>query len=283
MAWALDDKRDHPRACGEHGEGESNVLTGTGSSPRMRGTPTFLDSVEDLHGIIPAHAGNTVQTDAYIGSDGDHPRACGEHYKLDLRLSFPMGSSPRMRGTPVPRPSVPRPSGIIPAHAGNTFVFQCVPFLRRDHPRACGEHPGISPHSLRRTGSSPRMRGTQKARLVRLALFGIIPAHAGNTGVHDLGGHVIRDHPRACGEHPSEASEALARLGIIPAHAGNTVRQLADDMGYGDHPRACGEHSGREFGGAEDQGSSPRMRGTLVPVSDEVRRIGIIPAHAGNT
>ena len=112
---------------------------------------------------------------------------------------------------------------------------------------------------------------------------GIIPAHAGNTTAAAKPNTCDRDHPRACGEHPSEASEALARLGIIPAHAGNTVRQLADDMGYGDHPRACGEHSGREFGGAEDQGSSPRMRGTLVPVSDEVRRIGIIPAHAGNT
>ena len=31
--------RDHPRVCGEHLDGSNNLMSGTGSSPRVRGTP----------------------------------------------------------------------------------------------------------------------------------------------------------------------------------------------------------------------------------------------------
>ena len=70
---------DHPRVCGEHfvptimgsvslGSsrecGEHRTLTDEngepwGSSPRMRGTHQIRDVSADIHGIIPAYAGNT--------------------------------------------------------------------------------------------------------------------------------------------------------------------------------------------------------------------------------
>ena len=71
--------------------------------------------------------------------------------------------------------------GIIPAHAGNTWRVRYDCHLRRDHPRACGEHQRFSdfPNSLQ--GSSPRMRGTLRLHEDGSASLGIIPAHAGNT------------------------------------------------------------------------------------------------------
>ena len=50
------------------------------------------------------------------------------------------GSSPRMRGAPNRAwlPAIHR--GIIPADAGSTNVSFSLSWLRKDHPRGCGEH-----------------------------------------------------------------------------------------------------------------------------------------------
>ena len=71
--------------------------------------------------------------------------------------------------------------------------------------------------------------------------------------------------------------------GIIPAHAGNTVVCRTWDTRIRDHPRACGEHPTTSGALGGDAGSSPRMRGTLDTFTEQLSRIGIIPAHAGNT
>ena len=51
----------------------------------------------------------------------------------------------------------------------------------------------------------------------------------------------------------------------------------------GDHPRVCGEHTPLVECPVTDQGSSPRMRGTLAYLVEHLRGLGIIPAYAGNT
>ena len=56
--------------------------------------------------------------------------------------------------------------GIIPADAGSTNLRRYPYCHDVDHPRGCGEHDFITPHSLRRTGSSPRMRGAQNQTLL---------------------------------------------------------------------------------------------------------------------
>ena len=118
---------DHPRACGEHYPLPPLPFMSLGSSPRMRGTlPNCLRS-EVQHGIIPAHAGNTVYITDPDMLNGDHPRACGEHRQ---RLGGPLGtegSSPRMRGTRRPYLHAVVKSGIIPAHAGNTTCLRPSP------------------------------------------------------------------------------------------------------------------------------------------------------------
>ena len=70
---------------------------------------------------------------------------------------------------------------------------------------------------------------------------------------------------------------------IIPAHAGNTLRAAVACIRFWDHPRACGEHVGVDTDCTRLEGSSPRMRGTLVCYLPSLRAAGIIPAHAGNT
>ena len=152
-----------------------------GSSPHMRGTPTVTAPGMELHGIIPAYAGNTHADSARICSRGDHPRICGEHLVPRSIISLTEGSSPHMRGTRGVEGVHHRSRGIIPAYAGNTRSTQARDTPPWDHPRICGEH---SRRSMRMTwfsGSSPHMRGTLGRSVDDLRSDGIIPAYAGNT------------------------------------------------------------------------------------------------------
>ena len=71
--------------------------------------------------------------------------------------------------------------------------------------------------------------------------------------------------------------------GIIPAYAGNTLLQIIAPFPDGDHPRVCGEHRVILVQVVEVEGSSPRMRGTLLQLQIVLGVLGIIPAYAGNT
>ena len=97
----------------------------TGSSPRMRGTPSLGDVVLPVVGIIPAYAGNTLAFFHCCSILWDHPRVCGEHYAIHDYLSVNEGSSPRMRGTHEQYRNVFDYNGIIPAYAGNTCYSMC--------------------------------------------------------------------------------------------------------------------------------------------------------------
>ena len=147
----------------------------------MRGTQRKRDRMQYLDGIIPAHAGNTCQLSSLRIRTRDHPRACGEHCACRSTRIIVWGSSPRMRGTPYPTISYDLTAGIIPAHAGNTWLTKSRGRMCRDHPRACGEHSCCWTSPGRSRGSSPRMRGTRRMGKDVLDGLGIIPAHAGNT------------------------------------------------------------------------------------------------------
>ena len=159
-----------------------------GSSPRVRGTLLALCGLLVGSGIIPACAGNTTPSRRRFGRPRDHPRVCGEHYGLAWRVLDAQGSSPRVRGTQLllrvlerRAGIIPACAGIIPACAGNTRPPSTCRRCSRDHPRVCGEHPSPPFGSLRRLGSSPRVRGTQEHPRTCGDLLGIIPACAGNT------------------------------------------------------------------------------------------------------
>ena len=227
--WAL--TQDHPRVCGEHSAMERLVSTETGSSPRMRGAPTSLNSSLGSAGIIPAYAGSTGCEQARGRPHRDHPRVCGEHETMAGIGRTVTGSSPRMRGAPLHARTLVLFCWIIPAYAGSTatcgITHRVPPWIipayagstnarqRRatsgwDHPRVCGEHFGTCVSVLPKMGSSPRMRGALYLRFVADVADGIIPAYAGSTSDTILLSASKQDHPRVCGEH-SEIAVSSAR------------------------------------------------------------------------
>ena len=278
--------RDHPRVCGEHVQPQLLVCSSSGSSPRVRGTPPACGLQSGEHGIIPACAGNTATACRRQSRTWDHPRVCGEH--MFRRKS---GNTARIN------------AGIIPACAGNTDIIKTGNPTARDHPRVCGEHEVTPDNIAGYTGSSPRVRGTLSQVVAQFVGVGIIPACAGNTW-RETGAQTRHwDHPRVCGEHPSDTGKlvwvpgssprvrgtplfpsSITRLiGIIPACAGNTSGSSSISQPSRDHPRVCGEHVVSPAMVLPYSGSSPRVRGT--PPEHDPRRPadGIIPACAGNT
>ena len=117
-----------------------------------------------------------------------------------------MGSSPRMRGTPLVVWGDSCDEGIIPAYAGNTIQMRKAIFNNRDHPRVCGEHPWY----LTSTPSGWR----------------IIPAYAGNTPKRRSVAPRSRDHPRVCGEHRPAISKLTRALGSSPRMRGTRYRMV---------------------------------------------------------
>ena len=99
---------------------------------------------------------------------------------LRAESSHCIGSSPRLRGTPIEQ----SPGNIfyrfIPAFAGNATCAGCWADWLPVHPRVCGERT-IGMGSLAEfDGSSPRLRGTHLQS--NLGSYGrrFIPAFAGN-------------------------------------------------------------------------------------------------------
>ena len=137
----------------------------------------------------------------------------------------------------------------------------------------------------------------------RRAVYRLIPAHAGKTGILRASRSVITAHPRSRGENaddarvfgeyngsspltrgkPSTASWSPTRTRLIPAHAGKTRLSAGQQRGGAAHPRSRGENlivwSIRLF----NCGSSPLTRGKPVRQLARVRDRRLIPAHAGKT
>ena len=90
--------------------------------------------------IIPADAGSTGVTMAWLTADEDHPRGCGEHAAIKTDNDGPEGSSPRMRGALSVHHHHSFLSRIIPADAGSTSTASKLIPAGGDHPRGCGEH-----------------------------------------------------------------------------------------------------------------------------------------------
>ena len=111
----------HPRLCGEHATGESDLQNYAGSSPPVRGT--LLPRVYDAHlgRFIPACAGNTTTPGRLSGRYAVHPRLCGEHSAGATSDGNNIGSSPPVRGTLGWRDLGWKQDRFIPACAGNTF------------------------------------------------------------------------------------------------------------------------------------------------------------------
>ena len=173
----------------------------------------------------------------------------------------------------------------------------------RDHPRGCGAHAHLGEIQETLGGSSPRVRGSLDCFVDCTLELGIIPAGAGLTHVSRAGHVSGRDHPRGCGAHNAkwfltekgkgssprvrgsqdDAGLAAQHRGIIPAGAGLTLHHCSSHCRYRDHPRGCGAHNFVSQYIFDNQGSSPRVRGSPCDDTDDAGAVGIIPAGAGLT
>ena len=195
-----------------------------GSPPRMRGKASALDVLPLPCGITPAYAGKSSEDTRRSGTNGDHPRVCGEKSFENGVKGYFEGSPPRMRGKVSAEDFKPQTGG--------------------DHPRVCGEKPLQSSVNCTMEGLPPRMRGKVISSLQCDFLSGITPACAGKSFWPCTVLPRCRDHPRVCGEKnkfqthggPVEGSpprvrgKALVRpcwklsTGITPACAGKSSR-----------------------------------------------------------
>ena len=129
----------------------------------------------------------------------------------------------------------------------------------------------------------------------------ITPAYAGKSAQSQVHGHVLRDHPRLCGEKDADDISnyylkgspppmrgkviflflQLYEFGITPAYAGKSLRRAIQEEADRDHPRLCGEKPPSACTGGRCGGSPPPMRGKDLSAGQLRRNHRITPAYAG--
>ena len=147
------------------------------------------------------------------------------------------------------------------------------------------------------------MRGKGTEIVHNIWAAGITPAYAGKRPRCAVISAFPRDHPRICGEKPTEDDAAALPLGspphmrgkvivraaggpcpgITPAYAGKSQWAGGLVVSIGDHPRICGEKRGAPVSLIRSAGSPPHMRGkgSFFNVLNCVIRI--TPAYAGKS
>ena len=232
-----------------------------------------------------------------------HPRSRGENHNLGGVRPDMAGSSPLTRGRHSPLAGYSASRRLIPAHAGKTTNSHLPMSSPAAHPRSRGENPASPSPSTPVKGSSPLTRGKRNQELIKATGAGLIPAHAGKTGLARRRPARARAHPRSRGENhrghfappPGAGSSPLTRgkretgrsdvslIRLIPAHAGKTLRSARLSSPGWAHPRSRGENSMVTVTRAGSRGSSPLTRGKRLCGSDDRLDLGLIPAHAGKT
>ena len=91
----------HPRSRGENGDLFAGAPTVEGSSPLTRGKLGVRLSAERVVGLIPAHAGKTLQGNTAEELTAAHPRSRGENVAKAYTDAVAAGSSPLTRGKPL--------------------------------------------------------------------------------------------------------------------------------------------------------------------------------------
>ena len=147
--------------CGEQGVLHSLGSPSLGSPPRVRGTARAAGSQAQGHRITPACAGNSFRRQISRESSQDHPRVCGEQWPRSCKTRPGLGSPPRVRGTVYPVADAAPRFPITPACAGNSPKNSKGESPAEDHPRVCGEQRWICTPPEVRSGSPPRVRGTE--------------------------------------------------------------------------------------------------------------------------
>ena len=192
-----------------------------------------------------------------------------------------MGLSPRLRGNGLQGAQTKPGGGSIPALAGERLDPSISQPRSRVYPRACG--------------------GTDLEGMAKAAAAGLSPRLRGNALRYSSGDIFRRVYPRACGGTAGISGSLVARTGLSPRLRGNGFEGLTSLSTHGSipalagerrnpcsdgailwvYPRACGgTRNGRRVHNVK-MGLSPRLRGNVQALARPVRRLGSIPALAG--
>ena len=110
----------HPRSRGENAWKLKGKAIVSGSSPLTRGKHAARPERQRPGGLIPAHAGKTLEVWMNGIKGRAHPRSRGENVNKLTVAGGAKGSSPLTRGKPLRLPTARSARGLIPAHAGKT-------------------------------------------------------------------------------------------------------------------------------------------------------------------
>ena len=194
--------RAHPRSRGENPSLNSNSVSSHGSSPLMRGKRRKDRLRLTRLGLIPAHAGKTVESCRSRPEWRAHPRSRGENPSMPGGTYVDEGSSPLTQGKPPILLGENCRHGLIPAHARKTSGRRAPSRCRTAHPRSRGENIGLSAPPCCVTGSSPLTRGKPSDKVGSGVGDGPIPAHAGKIPPCSCNRRSARTHPRLRRENP---------------------------------------------------------------------------------
>ena len=267
----------------------------------MRGSRTLRGQDPEVGGSIPAGAGEPLPRTGRHPRCGVYPRGCGGASTTAPAHVDDPGLSPRVRGSLQDRQVCGALVGSIPAGAGEPSHGPLGPRASGVYPRGCGGAAANLPDRNLPAGLSPRVRGSHTYQVTGFPRGRSIPAGAGEPpsipsrrvrnrvyprgcgGAQDVCG-IRKDHPglspRVRGSPPSCAA-SFARQGSIPAGAGEPGWNGIAPRRSRVYPRGCGGASCWRGVISYHAGLSPRVRGSLAAPFWQDRRVGSIPAGAG--
>ena len=150
--------------------------------------------------------------------------------------------------------------GFIPAHAGKTRTRATPAGHFRAHPRSCWKNSAVGSREYLISGSSPLTRENKIKGAAAKPVNGSSPLTRGKPQF----GHDRRGVGR-----------------LIPTHAGKTSFALGQARPGAAHPRSRRENARPVSERSRAVGPSPLMRGKSRHAGRNLRRRGLIPAHAG--
>ena len=109
--------------------------------------------------IIPTRVGTSFPCFRVNNGIGDHPHACGDKKLSRLRVTWIVGSSPRVWGQVFECLLIGGYLGIIPTRVGTSGYNKKIRFGLGDHPHACGDKRLRKQSRKHPPGSSPRVWG----------------------------------------------------------------------------------------------------------------------------
>ena len=173
--------------------------------------------------------------------------------------------------------------GITPAYAGKRALRASWKCLLEDHPRLCGEKYVFTFIDFQFEGSPPPMRGKGRSSRKVIPNSRITPAYAGKSSGNGLIPVPSWDHPRLCGEKPSQTTASRYKRGSPPPMRGKVHFPEYRKLSHGITPAYAGKSSTHLRAFFHFVGSPPPMRGKVHIVIHTIAIIRITPAYAGKS